>query len=259
MPLETHIGLIEPADENAIIWRFMNLRKFQDLIATQELHFCRADQFLDQTEGLPPEGHLPSPNLHPLDIRDKREIDALMGSIAQFREAFYINCWHSFHEETCQMWKEYGDDGVAICSTYALLKSALSTLPDKAYLGLVRYGPQPNERWNLFRFVYHKRIEFKHEQEVRALLWIQDPHAGINRHFDADNRVYPFPLTPPPAPVPKGHRRKVDPQSLLTGIVVTPLASSDAFDRIAQAVKSSGLVVPVVPSGLARYKDLLPL
>jgi hypothetical protein len=80
---------------------------------------------------MPPEGHLPSPNLHPLDIRDRREIDSLISSIAQMREAFYINCWHLFREETYRMWKQYGDGGVAISSTYALLKSALNTLSVK--------------------------------------------------------------------------------------------------------------------------------
>ena len=257
MLLETYIGQIEP-DADAAIWRFMNLKKFKDLIATQELYFCRADRFLDQTEGMPPEGHLPSPKLHPLDVRDRREIDALTGSIAQMREAFYINCWHLFREETCEMWKQYGDDGVAICSRYALLKSALNALPDKSYLGLARYGAQRNERWNLFRFVYHKKIEYEHEQEVRALLWITDPHVAINRHFDADNRVYPRPLTPPPESVLKGHRRTVDLQSLLTGIVVTPFASSHAFDQIARLVKAGSLTIPVMPSELTRYQALLP-
>jgi hypothetical protein len=257
MPLETYIGQIEP-QENAPVWRFMNLKKFKDLIATHELYFCRADLFSDQAEGMPPEGHLPSPNLHPLDIRDRREIDGLIGSIAQMREAFYINCWHLFGEETCRMWKEYGDDGVAICSTYTLLKSALNTLPDRAYLGLVRYGAQRNERWNLFRFVYRKKIEYAEEQEVRALLWINDPHAGINRHFDADNRVYPFPLNPPPTSVLEGHRRKTNLQSLLTGIVVTPFAPQQVFDQIKQLVEASGLAILVTPSELTRFQALLP-
>lgn len=63
-----------------------------------------------------------------------------IGSDAQFHEGFYINCWHLFREETCKMWNAYGDDGVAIWLRYGLLKSALSTMSDRASLGLVRYG-----------------------------------------------------------------------------------------------------------------------
>jgi hypothetical protein len=60
-----------------------------------------------------------------LDIRERRELDRSLGSTAQFREAFSINCWHLFREETCQMCKEYGADGVAVCVRDELLKATL--------------------------------------------------------------------------------------------------------------------------------------
>jgi hypothetical protein len=87
----------------------------------------------------------------------------------------------------------------AVCSQYRLLKSALNAMSDRAYIGLVRYGSEHlrGARWNLFRFITTKRIDYADEQEVRAFLWIMDPFAGINRHIDADNRVHPLPLTPP--------------------------------------------------------------
>ena len=37
-----------------------------------------------------------------------------------------------FREETSTMWKAYRDDGVAICSRYGQLKSALSTMNARA-------------------------------------------------------------------------------------------------------------------------------
>jgi hypothetical protein len=81
------------------------------------------------------------------------------------------------------------DQGVAITSRYQLLKSALNAMSDRAYIGLVRYGAQHliGKRANLFRYITTKRNKYAHEQEVRAFLWLQDPHAGINRHIDADN------------------------------------------------------------------------
>src|SRR5882762_8798508 len=140
MGIETYVGQLEPENEDAVIWRFMNMKKFRDLISTGELHFCRADLFHDESEGLPPENYMPFPHLNPLDLRDRRQIDDSVGNVAQFREAFYLNCWHLFREETWKMWKEYGQDGVAICSRYRLLKSVLDALPDRAFLGQVRYG-----------------------------------------------------------------------------------------------------------------------
>ena len=37
----------EPEDLEAVIWRFMKLAKFRDLIGTSELYFRRADLFPD--------------------------------------------------------------------------------------------------------------------------------------------------------------------------------------------------------------------
>lgn len=124
-----------------MIWRFMKMAKFRDLMATAELYFCRSDLFPnDEREGLPPEEYLPILGLNPLDLRDRQELNHHIGSDAQFREGFYVSCWHLFRSETCNMWQEYGEAGVAICSRYRLLKSAVDAMGDRAFLGLVRYG-----------------------------------------------------------------------------------------------------------------------
>jgi hypothetical protein len=258
MTVEACVDQLEPQNQDAVIWRFMNMKKFENLITTAELYFCRADLFADQSEGLPPEGYYPFPHLNPLDVLDRRQIDDSLGNLAQFREAFYINCWHLFREETCKMWEKYGADGVAICSQYSLLKSALDAVTDRAFLGLVRYGPQGMKGWNLFRFVFTKRAEFADENEVRALLWIIDPLTGNDRHIDDDNRMYPRPLTLPPDRVLDGHRRKVDLRALVTQIVVSPWASSTIFEEITQLVRSNGYEIPVGASGLTRYRQFLP-
>jgi hypothetical protein len=89
MPVEFYPDQLEPSDQNAVIWRFMNIKKFANFMDGSELYFCRADLFHDESEGLPPENYLPAPNLHPLDVLDRRTIDDSIGCAAQFREAFY--------------------------------------------------------------------------------------------------------------------------------------------------------------------------
>jgi hypothetical protein len=258
MPIESYPDQLEPPNFDAVIWRFVNMTKFVDLISTGELYFCRADLFKDKSEGLPPDNYFPFPNMHPLDVRDMQKIDDSIGCLAQFREAFYVNCWHLFRRETWGMWDNYGEDGVAICSRYNLLKFTMNAMADRAYLGLVRYGSRHMTGWNLFRFITTKRLEFAEEVEVRASLWIIDPHAGINRHIDMDNRVHDRPLTPPPDHVLKAHRREVDLQALVTGVVVGPQASSKTLVEVAQLLKKRGYSFPVQPSALTRFKELLP-
>ncbi len=265
MPIETYPDQVEPHDENATIWRFTSLERFRDLIETSELYFCRADLFSnDEREGLPPEEYLKLLGLSPLDLRDRQQLLNQIGSGAQFRESFYVSCWHLFEEETCKMWKEYAEDGVAICSRYRLLRTALDRFPDRSFLGLMRYGPrhllhpQP-ARWNAFRFIMSKRAEYAAEREVRALLWITDSLICANRHIDEGGRAHPRPLTPPPLDrVLEGHRRKVNLNELLTEIVVTPWGSSRVFHEICSLTKSWNCEVPVRRSDLAPYRDLLP-
>jgi len=189
---------------------------------------------------------------------DRQTLNHHIGSGAQFRESFYISCWHLFRDETDKMWKEYGTDGVAICSRYRLLKAALDAVADRSFLGLVRYGAKHLRGFNLFRFIMTKRAAYEDEREVRAMLWIMDPFAGINRHFDIDNRTHPRPLTPPPDRVLRGHRRRVDLQALITEIVVTPWASPATFDEVNRLASNNGYAIPVRPSGLTRYRELLP-
>jgi hypothetical protein len=152
MPLESYPDQLEPENQDAVIWRFMKLAKFRDLMATGELYFCRADLFPnDVREGLPPEDYLHVLGLHPFDVLDRQQLCHHLGSDAQFREGFYVSCWHLFRDETCNMWKDYGEDGVAICSRYRLLKTNLNAIEDRAYLGLVRYGSKHLTGWNVLR------------------------------------------------------------------------------------------------------------
>ena len=95
MAIESYPDQLEPQNQHAVIWRFVNLPKLRDLLATQELYFCRADLFSnDESEGLPPEDYVHVLGLNFFDLRDRQEINNAIGSVAQFREAFYVNCWH---------------------------------------------------------------------------------------------------------------------------------------------------------------------
>jgi len=56
MPVQSYVDQLEPSPD-AVIWRYINLDKFQDLMANEELYFRRADKFKkdDPLEGLPPD------------------------------------------------------------------------------------------------------------------------------------------------------------------------------------------------------------
>src|SRR5947209_8143961 len=105
MPLVPYVNCLEPAPD-AVIWRYMDLRKFRDLMASEELYFRRADLFTDPAEGLPPEDYaLRVLGLNPYELRDRESLNNHLGSLAQHRESFYISCWYLFHQDTLDMWE----------------------------------------------------------------------------------------------------------------------------------------------------------
>lgn len=258
MSVEIFTDGLEPENPDAILWRFLQPFKFEDLMINHQLYFRRADLFLDESEGLPPEEYLSVLNLDPLDIRDRQEMNHHVGSVAQFRESFFLNCWYLFNEESAEMWKQYAENGVAICTRYNLFKEVLESCEGRFLIGLVRYGSSHLTGWNVVRFISTKKKQYAHEKEFRAALWQIDPTAGINRHFDANNRAHDRPLTPPSDSIPKGITRKVDIQKLVSEIVLSPWVSEKELQVAETLVRNNGLKIPIRLSDLTRYKHLLP-
>ena len=187
MPVETFVDDPEPNDQESPIWRYIEFKKLQDLVQSGQLYLCRADKLNDEHEGLPPSEY--ERIMHPgkYELNEIYERDHQIGSLAQFRQSFYVNCWHLHVEETATMWARYAKDGVAIVSRYDHLKQVLNELPDKVMVGLIRYGSSHLTGWNVVQFVTTKRSEYVAEQEVRAMIWLTDTSDGMNRHFDLNN------------------------------------------------------------------------
>lgn len=233
MPVNPY-GLEPP--EDTVIWRFMDLRKFRDLMTSQELYFRRADLFTDKSEGLPPEQYaMRVLRLDPYAINDRVALNNHLGSLAQHRESYYVSCWHLFRREELAMWEQYGHDGVAVISSYGSLKSALNTLVDEAQLGLIRYGTgHLANTFNALEFITTKQPHYEPERELRAWLTVYDPLAGGNRHIDLNNFPHPAPLeiNPRHSWVPDYTRRRVQLGSLITEAVISPWAEADAIEEI---------------------------
>jgi hypothetical protein len=262
MPILPYVNQVEPT-EDAVIWRFMPLYKFRDLMASEELYFRRADLFSDQSEGLPPEQYaLRVLGLDPYDISDRVALNHHLGSLAQHRESYYISCWHLHRQETPDMWEQYGPDGVAICSRYGLLKSALNGVLDESHIGLVRYGTDHlASTFNTLAFITTKQIRYSQECEVRAFITVYDPLAGGNRHFDLNNfpHAVPLDLNPRNSWVPDCKRRRIDLRSLITDIFISPWAEDWAIEEIKLWVQTKGFPDPAKRSALTfKQKPRVP-
>lgn len=248
VPIESYINCVEP-NEDAEIWRLMDLCKFRDLMASEELYFRRLDLFKkdDVNEGLPSDEYVRSVRgLVRYDLNDELELNDDQASNRQFSESYFISCWQLFGGETLDMWKRYG--GFAICSRYQLLKQALDSMLDTVHLGLVRYGDGRMRRYNILEFIYHKLVAYEREREIRIALFSPDPVAGMNRHLNGDNFPNREPLdevNPLHEWVPEFKRRRINLKALVTGIVVGPWVTEQEYEEVRLWANVKGFDCPV--------------
>jgi hypothetical protein len=227
VPVESHVYVLEPA-EDAVVWRFLDMTKFRDLMANEELYFRRADRFAkDPNEGIPPDDWLRATlKLQKYVLADEVKLSAEKGNLSQFREASYISCWHLFNEEDAEVWREFAPYGVAIRTRYGLLKDALNSLIDQILLGLTRYGYKLTDPHNLIQFIFTKGTDFIKEREVRVVMSCYDPVGSTNRNFGPTNNFphdRPLKSNPLHKWVADGKRRRIKVKPLVTGVVVSPL------------------------------------
>ncbi len=253
MPYESHPYVSEP-NGDAAIWRFMDMGKFRDLMANQELYFRRADRFAkDPNEGVPPEEWLRATlKLRQFVLEDEVRLNHEKGTLAQFREASYVTCWYLYTHEDPEMWREFAPYGVAVCSRYDFLKEALNSVVDPAHMGLTRYGYQPTDPYNLTQFIYTKGTEFSREQEVRVVITCNDPVAGNNRHIGPTNFPHERPLKANRLHkwVHDGKRRRINLKPVVNGVVVSPWASDKVCREVEDWVRFTNMTCGATRSGL---------
>ena len=191
------------------------------------------------------------------DIKDQVSLSNHLGSLAQSREMHFISCWYLFDKEDLAMWELYGHDGVAICTQYNLLKSALAGLIDDTHLGLIHYGTAHlTDRFNALEFITTKQESYRLECEVRALLTCSNPLEGGNRHLDLNGFPHrePLEMNPRRAWVQECKRRRIVLRDLVQGIVISPWAETDEVDEIKLWARLKELSAPL--DSALRHADM---
>jgi hypothetical protein len=136
--------------------------------------------------------------------------------------------------ESPAMWKEYTSDREAVCirTTFQTLQKLL---PDQCFLGGVRYIDYDSDfidPINSVNPIGHKGISYRHEREVRAVIW-----GGQNAaQFKA---IGEFGLQVP---------IKLD--SLIEAIYVSTNANAHYENAIEALIRSAGIIAPVTRSNI---------
>jgi len=177
MPLEPHPNLIMPSDAT-ILWRYMDFAKFIHLLERQSLWFSHTDQFEDPLEGTYTDAEIE--HLHSLDTASAglRVSDGYLRGSKYMRTTAYVSCWRAGAGGSLAMWDLYGKGSgiVAVKTTVENLKQAIAESPLRIFLGEVNYVDWNFAPWDNNGLVMccRKDSSYKHEAEVRAIIWDQD-------------------------------------------------------------------------------------
>lgn len=218
--------------DSTILWRYMDLSKFVQILQSKSLFFSKPRYFED-----PFEGSYSQKQIRYLSKTTQLSDEDIRQQIIEAREKVFINCWHSNRYESAAMWHLYLQnikEGIAIKTTVGRLKQSFIDNVNNPFIcpvSYIDYDVDPvkvGKHW-LDSFLF-KRKSFEHENEVRALFYVDHPqylshYAGL--------------------PV------KTQLANLIDAVYVSPTAQKWFFDVIKIELKKYGLHnVPIIQSSL---------
>ena len=169
-----------PEDNNTIVWKYLDLSKFLDMLMSQQLFMSRSDKFEDQYEGTFSEPTFEE--IKKIAANNPKFLDYYKSH----REKVVISSWHINEYESFAMWQIFtkNNEGLAIQSTIGRLKKALQ--PERAieqYIGNVNYIDYKKEYIpfddTFFPFLF-KRKSFQYEREVRIISDVSVQNISVN-------------------------------------------------------------------------------
>jgi hypothetical protein len=158
-----------PENPDTIVWKYLDLSKFLDLLLSKQLFMSRSDKFEDQYEGTFSEPTFEEIKKLAVDNPD------FLNYYKTHREKVAVSSWHINEYESYAMWQIFtqNSEGLAIQSTIGRLQKAVDQENNfDQYIGEVNYIDYKKEYIpfddSFFPFLF-KRKSFQYEREVRIL------------------------------------------------------------------------------------------
>jgi len=179
-------NIVLPDNPDTIVWKYLDLSKFLDLLLSRKLFMSRSDKFEDQYEGT-----FSEPTYEEIKKLSEHNPEFLK-YYKSHREKVVVSSWHINEYESFAMWQIFtqNSEGLAIQSTIGRLQKALEAEANfKQYIGEVNYIDYKKEYIPFddmfFPFLF-KRKSFQYEREVRILSDLSEQEIKINDGLKID-------------------------------------------------------------------------
>ncbi|MCG9791128.1 hypothetical protein [Flavobacterium algicola] len=169
-----------PSDNDTVVWKYLDLSKFLELLLSKKLFMSRSDKFEDQYEGT-----FSEPTYEEIKRLSTDNPDFLK-YYKTHREKVAISSWHINEYESFAMWQIFtqNSEGLAIQSTIGRLQECLVQEKNfTQHIGEVNYIDYKKEYIPFddmfFPFLF-KRKSFQYEREVRILTDVTENNLKLN-------------------------------------------------------------------------------
>lgn len=183
---QTNPNIKLPENPDTVVWKYLDLSKFLDLLLSKKLFMSRSDKFEDQYEGT-----FSEPTFEEIKKLAK-DNPKFLDYYKSHREKVAISSWHINEYESFAMWQIFtqNSEGLAIQSTIGRLQNALE--PEKKhsqFIGEVNYIDYKKEYIpfeDLFFPFLFKRKSFQYEREVRIISDTSENNITLNDGLKID-------------------------------------------------------------------------
>lgn len=225
----------------------MDFAKFLSLIDSQSLYFSRSDLLGDNFEFTYPRGNYNKLEGTPLSENNK----FFLWAASIYGKQTFVSCWHMNESESNLMWNFYSEQnaGIAIQTTYNRLKNSLQNCPYKSRIDIgtvkyINYDSDVINSGNILEFVFHKRNEFSHENELRAVINLPIGDELL-LPYDPEN-------IKPDENATAGLTVPIKFEEVIEKIYISPKAPSWYSQLVESITKKFAINCPVVQSSLAE-------
>ncbi len=222
-----HKNIDSPAPDT-IVWKYLDLSKFLDLLLCRRLFMSRSDKFEDQYEGT-----FSEPTFEELKKISEHK-PGFLDTYKNHRKNVVVSSWHINEHESYAMWQIFtkNNEGLAIQSTVGRLQQALMPEADyEQHIGEVKYIDYKKEHIpfdnDFFPFLF-KRKSFQYEREVRII---------------SDLRKYPRTIN-------DGLKVDVDITALIERIYIHPKSENWYKNLVIQLMEQLGFNITIEKSDL---------
>lgn len=167
-------------NDNLVVWKYLDLSKFLDMLLSQKLFMSRSDKFEDQYEGTFSEPTFEE--IKKIAANNPKFLDYYKSH----REKVVVSSWHANEYESFAMWQIFtkNNEGLAIQSTIGRLKKAVAVEKHiEQFIGEVNYIDYKKEyipfEDTFFPFLF-KRKSFQYEREIRIISDVSNAEISIN-------------------------------------------------------------------------------